>query len=445
MVEKITIKSATEVAIKKDIESPDESTGLVSYEASVLIKSVDEFTGKASKGVDKLYPTEDELSLLNELAPVEQDPDNWVILRNVNVTGDPDLVDSHGDVFAMRALKTMALQAKGTPILTDHSHDLGNRPPVGMALSAKASSKGLLETWAIPKEEYNADIRKGLTNGTVNKISIGAFISPADKVCNSCNKSIYSMDCTHIPNRKDENGKDVTVTIKDVKRYAERSLVNIPARLNTGFKSASLEEEIEKQEVDDQTVDELTKENIEAEVVEKLPGATISPVISEDSIVSEKQEDVKAPEATEEPAKEQEVVVTEAPVTEEEAKEDAAPQEEVKSVEVPVVKSLEVEELTKGLQASFKLEVEALNKSLTEANEKFVKLAEMQEKSANDLGALTASVQALTEQVTKAVQLSSDETVEKLLEIASQLKEQIEVKSARPQDMGSIVDMLATK
>lgn len=462
MSKKLTTKSAIEVALTKNIEAPDEATGLVLYQTSVNIKDEeDEFSEKRALSEKDLAPTEAEMDLINASARMTQDPGNWYVFRNVNVTGPLGDTDSHGDQFSIKAAKTMADQVTPTeasPILTDHWHDLGDKPPVGKAIMAKASARGLVETWAIPKEDYNSNIVKGLLNGTINKISIGAFISPADKICNSCGtKSIYSTECPHIPLRNDEKGNLVTVTIKDVKRYAERSLVNIPARLGTSV-GKSLEPVPANAPIDELAPTQETINNAEdiAKVIEKAtesgedsisevadalntkedsdPSATITPVITEDVVVTEKS-NVEAPEA-QEPSEKQEDAAPEASASEEAL----VPEQEVKSVEVPVIKELEVEELTK----SFKLEVEPLNKALTEVNEKFVKLTELQEKNANDLGALQEIVIKIAEHVKALAEFSTEDAIKELLEVASQLKEQKAVEPV-PQNFNSFVDSLVAK
>lgn len=492
MSKKLTTKNAIEVALTKDIEAPDEATGLVLYRASVNIKDEDdEFSQKRALTEKDLMPTDAEMDLINASARMTQDPNSWYVFRNVNVTGPLGDVDSHGDMFSLKAAKTMADQVtpqEASPIITDHWHDLGDKPPVGKAIMAKASSKGLIETWAIPKEDYNANIVKGLLNGTINKISIGAFISPSDKICNSCGtKSIYSMDCPHIPLRNDEKGNLVTVTIKDVKRYAERSLVNIPARLGTSVKSLapeSLTEAYEKAKEDSiskemapnydhlketfqsfptpSDIGKVVRDVLEAafdgpragETVismgKSLEGvhptedngspATITPVINEkESSVSEvDNKNVEAPEA-QEPSEKQETAPAEAAASEEAT----APEQEVKSVEVPVIKELELEELTK----SFKLEVEPVTKALAEVNEKFVQLNELQEKNAKDLGALTEIVTKLAQHVEALGNFSSEDVLNQVVELVAQLKDQkaTEPINKAPENFSDFVSSLVAK
>lgn len=468
MSKKFNLKSAIEIAIAKEMDVPDEGTGLILHKFGSTIKQEegDEFQEKRASTEKDLVPTQAEMEMINASARIEQDAGNWYVFRNVNVTGPLDSVDSHGDIFSMRAAKTMSEQVtpqEASPILTDHWHDLGDRPPIGKAITAKATAKGLIESWAIPKEDYNSSIVKGLLNGTINKISIGAFVNPADKLCNSCgNKSIYDSACPHIPNRKDEKGNMVTVTIKDVKRYAERSLVNIPARLGTSVKSLAPAEDdsISKEMAPDydhiketfqsfptsadirEAIDKGIKNALNSvfDGSESEPPATIPPVISEDSIVAEK--DVKAPEA-EEPSEKEETTAPEAPVAEDKT-EAAEPQEEVKSVEVPVVKSLEVEELTKSFTDSVKTDLESVNKTLADTNEAIKSFKELQDEQSAQVKTLVESVAALAEQVAKLAEFSTEEAVEKLLEVAGQIKEQQAPAPAKAElkSFNDIVDML---
>jgi soluble cytochrome b562 len=454
--EKLDLKSAIEVAVSKEIDAPDEVSGLVLHTFGHTFKQEAELNEKKASTEKDLAPSAEEMQMINASAPIEQDPENWYVFRKVNVTGPLQEVDSHGDVFTLQAAKTMASQVtpyEASPIITDHWHDLGDRPPVGKAISAKATNRGLLETWAIPKEDYNAPIVKGILNGTVNKISIGAFIDPKDKICNSCGtKSIYDSSCPHIPNRKDEKGELTTVTIKDIKRYAERSLVNIPARKGTGvlapmaqesgFKSDSLLDinlQLSPASVEklSKVMEELGQDSEIAES-QSAPEDTIPPVINEDSIVAEKEVQEQEAPAVEETTE----VVEEAGAT---APEEV--QEEVKSVEVPVVKEIELEVLTKSFAES--LNLEATNKAVAETNEKISKFLEAQEKQAEDIQTVKDVLKALIETVDKAVKLSNEETLEKILEVASQLKDSVEAQKAAapklPTNMNDMVDLLAKR
>lgn len=558
-----SIKSAIEVAIKKEIEVPDEATGLVLYEATFgCIKGDgDELETKSAKD---FVPTDKHMELINSRSLEPQAKENWMIIKGVRPLGPKELVDSHGDYFEAAAERDMASQAFWTPILVNHDHHMN--PPIGRVIEATAGKGGLKETWAIPLDSYNSDYVAAIKNGNMSEISIGAFIDAKDKVCSACSKSIYDMECSHIPNRIDpKTGNTVSVAIKRVKKYAERSLVNIPARAGTGVKEASsapeqeniLDHKFEEGSPEDRlqesinslkealatatdsgekfeeaikgalelafpTEDEentnwiayakitkapsaqdpplifdlpfdyekvgiqilvpegkdLTGANswgiqnfitdkaqrvfkfnatgtpylfqslVEGAYIPQLkidhtlipdnpsinegnfvltvyvsrkeagatPPATISDVINEDSIVAEK--DVKSPEA-QEPSEKEEVAPVEAPAAEDKAQ---APAEEVKSVEVPVVKSLEIEELTKSFQ-------EPVVKALAEFNEKFAQLHELQEKNAKDLGALTETVTKIAQHVVELSQFSSEDVINQVIELVSQLKDQ---KSAEP-------------
>lgn len=540
MSEKLTIKKMIQIAIEKDLPIPDETSGLVEYHSYGLIGGEDESVEKRVG----LAPTEHHLSLINEFARTRQTKDDWEVYTNCDPIGNPQEIDSHGDVFDKAALRDMAKGAPGSPILTDHNHELGAQPPMGICIAASVTKDGrLIETWAFPKEDYNSGIRMGLDKGLIRSVSVGIFVSPRDKICNSCgDKSIYSGECPHYPG--DKNG--TSVTIKRVKRYAERSLVNIPARLGTSVKS--LAPELDTKEAYFSICDEVKEETPELPPVfiqlsKKLgandppliydlpldyedvylqilvpegkdlsgandvgiqnfvtdkplrafkfndtgmasshilqtkkgeafvpqividhrlfpdnesvnegnfvlsvycshrdvaptPPATIPDVISEDSIVAEK--DVKAPEA-QEPSEKEEITAPEATAAEDKTE----AQEEVKSIEVPVVKSLEVEELTKSFNGAIEVKTEELNKALAEVTEKLVKQQEFSEKQGEALKSLSDSVVALAENVAKLASLSTEEAVEKLLEVAGQIKEQTSApKPQEPMTKFSFIDSL---
>lgn len=540
MSEKLTIKKMIQIAIEKDLPIPDETSGLVEYHSYGLIGGEDESVEKRVG----LAPTEHHLSLINEFARTPQTKDDWEVYTNCDPIGNPQEIDSHGDVFDKAALRDMAKGAPGSPILTDHNHELGVQPPMGICIAASVTKDGrLIETWAFPKEDYNSGIRMGLDKGLIRSVSVGIFVSPRDKICNSCgDKSIYSGECPHYPG--DKNG--TSVTIKRVKRYAERSLVNIPARLGTSVKGLAPEtkepyfsacEEADSQvelppiwaqstkklgandppmiwdlpldydevylqflipegkdltganglsiqnfvtdkplrafkfkdtaiaksyifqtEVGDDLIPQLkidhnlfpdnesvNEGNFVLSVycshrdVAPTPPATIPDVISEDSIVAEK--DVKAPEA-QEPSEKEEITAPEATAAEDKT-EAPVPQEEVKSIEVPVVKSLEVEELTKSFNGAIEVKTEELNKALAEVTEKLVKQQEFSEKQGEALKSLSDSVVALAENVAKLASLSTEEAVEKLLEVAGQIKEQTSApKPQEPMTKFSFIDSL---
>lgn len=458
MSDKLTIKQMQEVALQKNLPSIDEESGYVLHESNARLVTEDEFGAKAVK---VCTPSDKQMDLINAQCLEPQEKENWMIIKGVNPLGVGSEPDSHHDVFDKAAERDMAKQAFWTPIIKNHDHEMN--PPIGRCLEATAGKDGLRETWAIPKASYNAEYREALLQGNMPEISIGAFISPMDKICNSCgDKSIYSHECSHYPG--DKNG--TTVTIRRVKRYAERSLVNIPARLGTSVKSLapeSLTEAYEKAKEDSiskemaPNYDHLketfqsfpTASDIEKAVKDALHSAfggddgspaTITPVINEkESSVSEvDNKNVEAPEA-QEPSEKQETAPAEAAASEEAT----APEQEVKSVEVPVIKELELEELTK----SFKVEVEPVTKALAEVNEKFVQLNELQEKNAKDLGALTEIVTKLAQHVEALGNFSSEDVLNQVVELVAQLKDQkaTEPINKAPENFSDFVSSLVAK
>lgn len=574
----LTIKQMIDVAIQKELPVPDEATGLILYEHSASLVSEDEFGAKAVKVCS---PSDKQMEIINNQCLEPQDKENWMIIKGINPLGIAAEPDAHSDVFSKAAERDMAKQAFWTPILTNHDHQMN--PPIGRCLEASAGKEGLRETWAIPKASYNAEYREAILHGNMPEISVGAFIEGKDKLCNSCGdgKSIYSVDCPHIPGRQDpKTGQKTTVTINRVQRYAERSLVNIPARLGTSVKGLApdlfeaYEKAIEDRDtklaadimalihnakesgekfqesimganklafaseepknlikhfqimkkhesssppvVMDLPLDyedvylqilvpegkDLTGANgigIQNFVTDKpyqyfkfsdtsaasshllqtkkgedfvsqimidhrlfpdnesvnegnfvlsvycsrkevAPPATIAGVINEDSIVAEK--DVKAPEA-QEPSEKEEIIAPEAPAAEDKT-EAPVPQEEIKSVEVPVVKSLEVEELTKSFTESLKMDLESVNKTLADTNEAIKSFKELQDGQGAQLKTLVDAVASLAEQIIKLQEFSTEEAVNKLMEVVGQIKEQTAPAPAslEPKDVRDVLDML---
>lgn len=573
------IKSAIEVAIKKEIEVPDENTGEIFYESSACLVGEDEF---GAKSVKVGPPSDKQLELINSKSLEPQLKENWMILSNINPIGVAAEKDAHYESFDKAAERDMAKQAFWGPVLKNHDHDMN--PPIGRCLSATVGKEGLRETWAIPIASYNAEYREAMMQGNMPEISVGAFIAAGDRICDSCgDKSIYNIECSHMPGRLDpKTGKLNTVTIKRVKRYAERSLVNIPARMGTSVKSMdqapdSYSKDMEsnydhlKEVIEDLIkvtsqssksadqfissvvgiVETLKEETLKmppvfVQVTKKLgasdppkvydlpydydevylqilvpegkdltganglgaqnfvtdnpsrafkfkdtaiaksylfhtqkgdsfvpqlkidhnlfpdnesvnegnfvltvycsrkelaptPPATIPDVINEDSIVAEK--DVKAPEA-QEPSEKEENIAPEAPAAEDKV-EAPAPETVKETVEVPVVKSLEVEELTKSFAESMKAENEELKKTLTEANEAIKSFKELQDGQGAQLKTLVDAVTSLVEQVAKLAEFSTEEAVTKLLEVAGQIKEQTApVAKKAPESVQDVLDML---
>lgn len=251
MSERLTLKSMIAVAIQKELPVPDEASGLVEYHSYGVIDN--EYIDKRAGTV----PSDRHMEIINSLSRDPQEREDWEVYTGMDPVGDPQEVDSHGDVFDKAALRDMQKGALGSPVLTDHNHEMGANPPMGICIEASITKEGRLkETWAFPKEDYNAGIRMGLSKGLIRNISVGIFVSPRDKICNSCgDRSIYSMECPHYPGDKD----NTSVTIKRVKRYAERSLVNIPARLGTSTKSLAPDSFPSKEDID-KVIQEVTEQ-----------------------------------------------------------------------------------------------------------------------------------------------------------------------------------------
>ena len=170
--------SYKQVAINKGLDVPDEDTGLV-FTEHISSNCFKKFKGQS---LEDFRPNEEEIGLINQLSMIPQAAPAWMCLRDVDPIGPPEAVDSQGDRFSKESTKDLVEQAINTPILMDHNHDIADRPPIGTCIKSRMTPKGPRETWAIPIEDYNGAIIKGLLNGTVNKVSVGMLIMPDNKI-----------------------------------------------------------------------------------------------------------------------------------------------------------------------------------------------------------------------------------------------------------------------
>lgn len=392
------------VALSKGLELPDDN-GFVSFK-SVPTNNPIVGEGAIDNKALSMEPNDEEMALLKQYAP--HNDGHYMILRNVDPIGDPKAIDAQQETILPTAVKDLIDQAPGTPVLLSHDHDM--MPSVGFCIAAKSSKGGIKETWAIPVETYNADIRRSIINGSSRQISIGALVKYADKICSSCNKSIYNQACPHTPGTQDEKGNVVSVGLKRIHRYAERSLVNCPARLGTAVKSLTILEE-SAQVLDFSTAEEAKNNNPD----------TIADVIDtsiEDSIVA------KNPTPDNKEAPEAQVPEVQAPETVETEKE--APKIEDQAPEVKEFPSVdEIKEAVKSILPEPKeIDMEAL-KAIADNSELKAALTQQTEKMnvmAETIADLAKLHKELAQAVAEAMQLSSQETLEKLIEVADQLK-----------------------
>lgn len=424
------LKEATtlkQVAVLKDLPAPDDETGLVK---SYSFEGGDFKEAKASSK-DSYAPTDEEMALIEGLGGTNPPSvSRWIVIRGVNPIGKGMDTDSQGDKIERSAEKDMAEQAYNTPILIDHNHDLAASMPFGMAIKGYVTSKGYREDWAIPLATYNAELREAVGDGMVNKISIGAMVKPENKICSSCLKSIYSMDCPHIPGRKDENGKPVHCSIKRVDRFLERSLCNIPARLNTAVKALQISDEnIDKNltaatipsvnTIEDSKLAKDQEKPVETPKADETPEAVVPP--------TEKKEEPAAPEAVKPIEKLEEKTVETKPEAPQEVVHKAMLDEEsVKSV-ASVVKAAQdsAEQVTKLLAA-----LETEKSAREEATKQINKLVELQ-------NAQLKNHQEALELIKSAAETSTTAVVEKVAAMLSEteaLKKQAETQKTQEQD-----------
>ena len=436
--EDITLK---QLCLNKGLETPDES-GIITFQLEASLKKV------KSQSIKDMIPTAEEMALISEYAMVEQDPSNFLMLRNVDPIGDPKAVDSQLDMFSKQAEKNLVEGAPGTPLLINHDHDIAN-PPVGFVISSRLTNKGPRETIAIPLDNGNDAVVKGLLNGSINKLSVGIQVYLADTLCNSCEKetSIYSFACPHTPGQLDEKGNKTTKTINKVARYLERSLVNVPARLGTSTKSEGptfrpiVAEDLPVALEDDHPTfgsgisitngsNSVVIESTSAETNTSDTITFVNDTPIEDSTVAEDQKEVKAEEVAvaaveaETEVKAEEVVET-PPAVVEEVKAEAEAVLETKELKVSL--SDESNEVIKSLTAASAETSDKVNKLLevvTKQEDLIAKLSSQLEASAKSIEALVDLQKALTETVDKAVGVTTEDVLTKFMEVAKAASEQ---------------------
>lgn len=215
-------KGLKEISVEKNLNFKVNDDETVSPRFDVHIKA--NKSTKARKE-DDYSPTEDELEEINKLTKVDLKQDQVLVF---NLQSADEDIDRQFEHFTTRALKDMAEKSINKPILMDHY--ASTKSQVGKIFMAGVSRGKLMQKAYFPKSESNMPIVENILNGLYDKLSVGFSIDPNEMQCDSCGKSIYSMNCKHQPGSKDEAGCQTTITIKGVKDFYETSLVAIPAQ-----------------------------------------------------------------------------------------------------------------------------------------------------------------------------------------------------------------------
>ena len=392
--------------MKKDIFEIAKSKGLEEKLVDEDCSRVEQITlltkaHKHIKSIDDLYPDDEELELINRMAMMPMKKEQVIVLDGYPTSKEMD--DDH-EHMTMKALNSFVNQAVNTPLIMDHNRSLHSRMPVGMTMLSEMKNGGVHEKYAIPLTDYNKDVVTALLNGSVNKLSIGALTKPSNRVCDSCDKSIFDRDCPHIPGRVDEKGNLVTVSIKDIDRVLERSLVNAPA-----LKSASIgRKPLSKDLSDEGLIEEFSKalDNFNLDTI-VIDNETIEDSKSMDNdIVTEQKEDVQ-----------QVVGVSSEAVTEAISK---AQDETLAKVE-------EVSKAVDDKTSAVELQVKSLDEVCKTQAAQVDKLLSFVEKQVEILNQVMEMQKQIASDVAAAMQISKDEILEKLQTVP---QKQEEVKKA---------------
>lgn len=234
-------------------------------EEEVTSKSAVTKGAKKSKAED-YYPTPEELALINKYSNIELSKEEVLVF---SLTSADQNVDRAADQFTPKALKDMAERSPDKPYLLDHNWS--SKSIVGKIFDAKAG-KTLQQKVYVPITEKHQEVIDGMLTGLMNKVSVGFAMDPKDYVCSSCNKSLYSLECSHYPGGKDKEGKPVTGIIKGVKDYFEISNVAVPCQPAAGIRRSTTKslsnEEMTNEEQSEVMVEEKdTVDRISNEII----------------------------------------------------------------------------------------------------------------------------------------------------------------------------------
>jgi len=263
-------------------------------------KSVDTVATKGAKGKSKgedYFPTPEELALINKYTNVDFAKEEVMVFSLVSADQN---VDRAGDQFTSKGLKDMADMSPDKPYLMNHDWEIGS--VMGKIFDAKVANKQLQQKVYVPIRENTKDFIQGMLDGLYNKVSVGFAMNPKDYVCSSCQKSLYSMECSHYPGGKDKEGKPIIGIIRGVKDYFEISNVAVPCQPAAGIRR-SLEQ---SEEVLDKILDE-TNPNGEAPVPEvnkeaEAPAEEVKEVVEEAAPATEEVVEEVVEEKAVEPA-----------------------------------------------------------------------------------------------------------------------------------------------
>jgi hypothetical protein len=366
------------VAIEKSITQPGEFGILLTKESAEgfgLPDEAEEITkGYSRRGavnsIEDLYPTDEQLKKINEIAMIKRKRENTIVLT-LSPAGKKR--DSQFDEFEDGGLGDMKEKGWNTPLIIDHDRSLHKALPVATVFESDVRNGRLYEN-AYADLDQNPDVLKAIMNGSINKLSVGILVHPLKRRCTSCKKSIYDKSCPHQPGSVDEKGNVVGMKITGVEKYLERSLVNCAAQDGTSIKSFG--------DSENSTADRIIND------VETIKGST--EMTEEEKLAAEQAEAEAVAKAEAEKAAE------DAKKSADEAEAEAvakAAEEAATKVDAPAeVKTFEV----KVDDSELKKSVEALDGKLEQMEKAATSITEMANKSEEALKAFSTVIEAVT-------------------------------------------------
>lgn len=185
-------------------------------------------------------PTADELSKINAYTKKNFPAEAF----KVYFTKSADMnVDAHYEHFSKKALKDMADNSPGAPVIKDHD-TWRSDGAFGKIFDAKVAKDAdgtyyLMQKFYIPDDEENKSLIAGIEKGINDKLSVGISLDRSEYICDVCNKAMFGKSgswgdwCGHYPGYKTGEGDKAvvaTATINRVAKFRELSRVVSPAQ-----------------------------------------------------------------------------------------------------------------------------------------------------------------------------------------------------------------------
>lgn len=214
---------------------------------------VKDIFGQKAGNAPEFRPTEDELKIINGGSYANK-PYQAHDLKVFYTYAADTKVDRHFEHFDKAALKDMADMAPGSPMLMDHNYynsdGVFGKIFDAKVVQGKSASRLVTKFYMMDKPKF-ADIIDGFESGINNKLSVGIRMDRKNYICDICKEPMVQKTgdgmydykwCGHMPGMEGKDGSPVTMTIKRVKDFLEKSRVTVPAQPAAAVKNVSMTE-----------------------------------------------------------------------------------------------------------------------------------------------------------------------------------------------------------